>query len=66
MQKYTEKKVTIADIDGRLMHYDACSFSPDAYDKAVFKYIGYGKIHSVDGVRQAGLYDYYFYAKVKP
>lgn len=48
-------------INGKIMPYDACSEVPNAYDKKAFRYIGKGKIYSVNGVLQSGIIDCHFW-----
>lgn len=43
----------VAQIDGRLYYYDACSEFRDTYNPAVFDYIGQGVIHSCRGKLQS-------------
>lgn len=54
--------------DAQIVPYDACSEDPNAYDKNIFRCIGYGVIFSVNGspMLENGNYKYrYFYRKVK-
>ena len=48
--------------DDELVRYDACSErSRHTYSRKVFDYIGIGKIHSINNVRQSFKNNYYFF-----
>lgn len=49
----SEKNITTAKLDdGRIIIYDICANRVDAYDSSGFEFIGWGVIHSVDGIEQ--------------
>ena len=59
---YPEPNTTLAKIDGKIVSYDACSSrGADDCDGDKFKYIGKGVIHSINGVIQPGLNEYFFF-----
>ena len=59
------KKITTAKLnDGRIVEYNACADSPDAYDPNSFEFIGKGIIHTVNGVVQSGDQQQCFFVKL--
>lgn len=60
-----QRSVTTCLIDGEYHFYDACSKDRNAYDEAVFRYIGYGVVDMVNGVKETQPLWRYFFVKTK-
>ena len=62
-----ESPITICELEGgERVRYDACSSKGEsAYDEWPFKYIGKGKIYSVDGVKQSGEGTFWFFVSIR-
>jgi hypothetical protein len=51
---YETKNITVTDINGKLIEYDACSkHRYNQYSRQAFRYTGKGFIYSINGVKQS-------------
>ena len=60
MTKETKAKLD----DGRIVLYDACDKTENAYNTKYFELIGHGVVYSVAGVKQSGTLQRYFYKRI--